>query len=53
MSLARGEGHAGLDLSPAQLCGLVTAAVAARLTGSLLWGLSAAMAGFILVGMFG
>ena len=37
----------------AQLCGLVTAAVAARLTGSLLWGLSAAMAVFILVGTLG
>ena len=50
-SLAHGEGRAGLDLSAAQVTGLLAAAATAWRTGSLLWALGAAMASFTFVGL--
>lgn len=45
-TLAHGEGHAGLRLSLPEVAGLVTAAVVALRTGSLLWPLAAAVGAF-------
>lgn len=50
-SLAHGEGRAGLHLSAAQIVGLLLAAGTAWRTGSLLWALGAAMAGFAVTGL--
>ena len=50
-SLAHGEGRAGLDLSAAQVIGLLAAALTAWRTGSLLWALGAAMGAYTLVGL--
>ncbi|HSJ45756.1 MAG TPA: AzlD domain-containing protein [Euzebyales bacterium] len=50
-SLAHGEGRAGLDVSAAQVIGLLAAAVTAWRSGSLLWSLGAGMVSFTLVGL--
>ena len=50
-SVAHGEGHAGLHLTPAQIVGLLAAAATAFRTGSLLWALGAALGTFTLVGL--